>query len=436
MSAPRILHLSFNHNTGGAARSTYRLHRALRAAGHASHLLCAHRDHPDATVTSVWETVPPRHTVREAAAWMLEKEWVPAQRTGVSDALYSPGALGRDVAGHPRVREADVLNLHWINGLLDLDGVARIAALGKPVVWRLADLWPLTGGCHYPGACRMFETECTYCPLLQTHGVDLARRVFADKLALWPRSRFTLVCPSRWMAGHARRSALFGHARIEVIRTGIDTRTFRPSPRALARRTLGLPPDAFLLAFVAGNLAEHRKGFHLVPPAIAAARRTPAFAEACDAGRVCLALAGTNLPADRPDLAWQHFDHIAKDETLALLYAAADLVLLPVLEDNLPNTLLEPLACGTPVLAFDEGGAGEVLTEADAGWRVPSGSAEALGVELARLWASPQEVARAGRRARRFAETALAVERQAEAYAALYGDLLELTEPAETAALA
>jgi hypothetical protein len=130
------------------------------------------------------------------------------------------------------------------------------------VVWRLSDLWPFTGGCHYPGDCRRFEVECGCCPVLGSeHELDLSRDGFLARSRAYPGLDLTVVAPSRWIADKARRSSLFGARRIEHIATGVDLNVFAPHDRSAARASLGLPQDRTLILFGAfAATADRRKG--------------------------------------------------------------------------------------------------------------------------------------------------------------------------------
>lgn len=356
----RITHLSHNDRKGGGPLACYRLHRALLDFGTDSRMLVleSHRDDPTVTKADAGPLTTPIRLADRLPRRLY--------RQRMSDRAWSPGCFG--IGGldrHLLLQESDLLCLYWINGgFLSVAGIDRLLRLNKPVVWRLSDLWPFTGGCHHPGNCKAYEKTCGQCPQLGSQDRhDLSARQWHRKQR-WPKGGLTIVAPSRWLAGLAARSALFGRTRIEHITTGIDLGVFKPCVRDEARRGLGLPIDRQLILFGANNaIGNSRKGFsHLVEALkILAAREHIASVD--------LVLFGSDETPVLPlDLTLHDMGVIDDEAKKARLFGAVDLFVTPSLEENLPNTVIEAMATGTPAVAFDVGGTGELIEHGVTGY--------------------------------------------------------------------
>jgi glycosyltransferase involved in cell wall biosynthesis len=380
ISAPvpaiRVLHLAQSDGGGGANKAAFRLHRSLRDLGLASTFHPGRKIGDDPDVIPAWPPIA-GDFFSKLGAWLDSHslDFYPHRRGDV----FSPI---RFCYGRPRrqlVAAADIVCLHWIAG--SFLHPRDLAQLDKPLVWRLSDLWPFTGGCHFPAACRKFETRCGACPSLGSAADDdLAAHGFAARERYYDTLDLTVVAPSRWIAEEAKRSKLFRGRRIVHIATGIDVSTFRPMPRTEARRLLDLPVDVPMLLFGAmDSTTNDRKGF--VPLRRALAR----FARSSSAhGAVAVVFGGeTDAAKEVEGLPLIHVGKISSPERLARLYAAADVLVAPFIEDNLPNVVLEALACGTPVVAFSAGGIPDAVEHQRNGILVPVGDADALADGIA-----------------------------------------------------
>jgi glycosyltransferase involved in cell wall biosynthesis len=341
---------------GGAARAAYRLHRALLASGAQSVFLTQHKVTTDPTVFGVDE----RTAILRVWADQLTLRMLRVPRGVFRSPAWVGVNLPRRVSQHP----SDVVHLHWINaGFVRPESLARI---GRPLVWTLHDEWAFQGALHYSGDGPR-------------HWVD--RVVAARKRRAYARlESLTLVAPSRWMAEAARASELLGDRRIEVIPYCIDTSTYRPHDKREARRALGLPQDETLLLF-AGNVQDPRKGFDVL----------------VDAGRrlkgVRIVVAGPNPPSGVLGLG-----PIADESRLALAYCAADAVVCPSLSDNLPNVVMEAMACGRACVASRTGGLPELVEDGVTGALSTPGDGADLAAALSRVLADPERFGAAGAR--------------------------------------
>ncbi len=353
---------------------------------------------------------------------------------GFSDRLSLQNALPwpRGVLVHPFVRTADVINLHNIHGhVLPLPLIPALARR-HPVVWTLHDMWPLTGHCAYNFDCPRWETGCGACPDLRS-AIPLRRDTTAYHWALkrrtYRRVALTFVAPSRWLADVARRSPLLEGCAVRHIPYGLETHVFRPMDRGEARRLLGLPAGRRLALLAADSVAEPRKG---AAKAVEALRRLPEALR----GQTDLVSVGQNSAqlSPAPGMARHDLGVVADDRLLAAVYAACDLYVCPTLADNLPNTILESMACGTPVAAFETGGVADLVRPVETGLLAPAGDSAALAQAVRRLLEDDALRARMARRCRETVLAEYALEVQARRYAALYAELLEARQPGETAA--
>lgn len=350
-----VAHFTLTDAGGGAAGAVARLHRALLAHDVDSRLLVARKRTTDPATHAVVNGALAAQSFAWSRRLDLLPRWLGHPR---ADVYWSPGWHSlRDLTAWPSVTSADVLALYWLpRGFMGIRQVGRLLSLGKPVVWRLSDMWPFTGGCHYSRGCEAFTNGCGECPQLRSRRVnDLSRRLHNLKRKQWSGGDLTVVSPSRWMAETARRSPVFAGRDIRVIATGVDTSIFRPIDRSEARRACGLPADIPLVLFGAdAPLHDARKGGSSV---VSVMNRIPA------ALRSGLVLFGTSsrpegIPESVPVFP---MGTVSGESAMANLYSACDVFLAPSRQENLANTVLEAMACGTPVVAFALGGMAEAI---------------------------------------------------------------------------
>ncbi len=412
--------ISTTEGEGGAARAAQRLHRALRAAGVESSLLVGRKTSADPGVIAV-----PPTGIPGAPFWSLLQQYlIDTNRAGPWNTHFSIGLPGTELDRHPAVREADIIHLHWVSGFLSAADVARLLALGKPVVWTMHDERAFTGGCHYTFECDGFASGCEVCPQLHQDPQHLPAALLADARTLWPPDALTIVTPSRWMADKVRRSALFRSAHIETIPNGLETDLFRPLPKSGARAALGLAPDTLALLFGADFGVERRKGFRELIAALQLCLRDDAFRRLCEDRRVTLLCFGH--PGDELKslpMSVQALGYVRDDAALTRIYAASDLFLLPSLADNLPCTMLEALSCGTPVVAFATGGISEGVEDGVTGRLAPTGDVAQLARAILDLASDETTRGRMSLAARAVAQLRYSLEAVAAAHLRLYEEL-------------
>jgi glycosyltransferase involved in cell wall biosynthesis len=289
----RVVHFNTNEAAGGAAKAAFRLHQALRDRGLNSRMVVLNRDGSDPDVKRVGRSTAGMEAsllFRDAAHKAVQFLKKPKDSFDFDLTAFSAPTA----ALIQESESADVLQLHWVRGLLSTAQLRRMAhASGKPVVWTLMDLAPLTGGCHYPGECTGYEKTCGECPVLRSHSShDPSRRTWRRRQRHFADTPVTIVAPTTWVAEHVRRSSLLSAARCELIPLSIDTTLFRPGRQQLAREVLSLPPTAFILFCGAQQLRQERKGLAQLVGALHRLRAVLESKSPAMGGRILLLTAG------------------------------------------------------------------------------------------------------------------------------------------------
>jgi glycosyltransferase involved in cell wall biosynthesis len=402
---------------GGAARAALRLHQGLRAIGVESRLVVGLRQGTDPGVLG-----PAGAGARLALRGRRFLDSLPVRRHRARRAgVFTPAAVPDRLAARLRSLDADVVHLHWVaDALLRIESLAH---LGRPLVWTLHDSWAFTGGCHVPYDCTRYRAACGACPALgSARERDLSRAVWERKRRAWSGLPLTLVTPSRWLAGAARASALLGAVRCEVIPNGLDLERFRPMERSAARAQLGLPHGAPLALF--GGVASASDPNKGLPLLVEALGRLSASGGAPGLELVVFGAAPEDL-REIPGVRIRALGRVADERTLARLYAAADVFVAPSLQENLPNTILEAMACGTPGVAFDAGGTPDLIVHRETGYLARPYEPEDLAEGLAWVLGDPERGLELGARGRAKAEREFEISAVAGRYASLYRELLE-----------
>ncbi len=379
----KITLINTYQSSGGAAVACRRLAVALNKHQTPATLLVQEQSRPENFV------VPVAHTyVQKKAAFARfladRLSFYFYEKSKNVRFAFSPATVGIDISQHPAVAQADVLHLHWIHfGFLSLQSLKKLIALGKPIVWTLHDMWAMTGGCHYSGTCPHYLMHCHHCPFLKNPSAqDLSYRVFEKKKILFQNANIQFVACSQWLAGEAKKSALLQHFPITSVPNPIDTELYKPLDKIAIRQKLGLPADANLLLFGAMNTQDPRKGFAYLEKALHVLAQN-SIAEKGKTRLVIFGKADAEVLASLP-FKVHDYGSISGDAALVELYNACDAMVLPSLEDNLPNTVMEALACGTPVVAFNTGGLPELIDHTQNGYLADYQSVEELahGIEF------------------------------------------------------
>jgi glycosyltransferase involved in cell wall biosynthesis len=409
--SPRVVLVNHSDATGGAARAAYRLLTGLRQAGSEVAMVASESSTGDPSVAA-----PEGNLGRAWAALRAGLDRAPVRLLAPrAQALFSPAWLPDRLRRRLDAHDPDVIHLHWVTG--GMVRVESLARLGRPIVWTLHDMWPFTGGCHYDDGCGRFEQACGRCPVLGSSSrPDLSRWVMRRKRRTLRSVPFTLVTPSRWMADAARRSSLLGARPVHVIPNGLDLDVFRPHERALARSLFGLDPDRRYLLFAGAGAGEPRKGLDLL---LAALERL-VHSRGTERPEL-LVLGGGPLPA--LPLPARALGVLRDDLSMVLALAAADAVVIPSREDNLPNVAVEAQACGRPCVGFAVGGVPEIVRHLETGWLARPADADDLAAGIAWVLEDQERWHALGTRGRHLAEATFDLRLVAKRHTDLYTEL-------------
>jgi glycosyltransferase involved in cell wall biosynthesis len=351
----KVLILSAKDIGGGAARAAYRQHQGLLSAGIDSQMLVQNKQSVDNTVIASKSKVQRGISAIKPAIDLFPLALYSKRDRSIN--IFSSQWLPNNILSKIEQIDPDIINIHWICG-----GFVPIEALTKfkrPIVWTLHDMWGFTGGCHYSGECDRYQHSCGACPQLgSSRNWDLSRWNWQRKAKAWQSVNLTIVTPSNWLAKCAQNSSLFKNLPVKVIGNGINPQIYQPHPTQLARKILNLPQDKKIILFGALNGTEdRRKGFPLLLSALKNLQQLESPEQ------VELVIFGTSAPVNPVDFGYKaHYTGKFNDDiSLSLLYAAADVFVASSVQDNLPNTVLESIFCGTPCVAFNIGGMPDMI---------------------------------------------------------------------------
>lgn len=423
----------------GCSRAALRLNEGLNRIGCHSKFLVKHKTSRDPSVLDTWGTSTPLTENVFYCTHVLQRQHV--EQNMASDTYYAIPYPGYDVSGLDEVLRADLINLHWVTNFQSPVTLRRLFNLGKPVVWTFHDENAYTGGCHSTVGCKKYEAQCSECPQLDYDPCDLARQIFLDKAEAYEGAPLSIVCPSKWLADRTKGSALFAGRRVEVIPNGLDVELFSPMDKAEAKKRLGIPVDSVVLLFGADNAVQKIKGVtELVEALRGCLRETALRAPSIREKLVLLIFGSGNSLFNGLGLPLRSLGMVGSDKELRRAYSAGDVFLLPSLEDNLPNTMLESMACGTPLAAFATGGIPDVVVDGQNGALAPTGDTQGLGRCISSLILNEGLRKEFGQRGRRLIKEQYSLETTARRYEDLFSDLLssgkgKISANRETAAL-
>jgi glycosyltransferase involved in cell wall biosynthesis len=414
------LHLSTGDASGGAARAAFRVHTGLRSLGVDSSMLVLKRTTGDPAVHKLkFATDLVTRFKRSRRAKRIERDFAPYKTTLPPD--FEWFSDDRTECGYDLIRQlppCDLINLHWVSEFVDYELLFPRLPPKVPLVWRLADMGALTGGCHYDNGCGKFTARCGACPVLgSTKPNDLSRQVWRRRqkaLGSIPDSRLTLVATSGWIAAESRRSSLLSRFPVVIIPNSVETDVFVPAGKNASRDRFGIPRDKTVILFIADSVDNKRKGFdHLVKALTGITGRAD----------LLLVSIGNKKP-DVPGLPLIHLGRITDDPALAAAYAAADLFVIPSIQESFGQTVIESMACGTPVVGFDTGGIPDMVRPGITGSLAKVGDADDLRAKIVDLLDDPQRRAAMAIRCREIAVAEYAQPVQAAAYRRLYETIL------------
>jgi glycosyltransferase involved in cell wall biosynthesis len=412
----KILHISTYDASGGAARSAYRVHQGLCRLGFDSYMLVLHKSTQD---DRVWQYEPSRNLIarlyRRLRREIYARQYKPYAGSRRDD--FQPFSDDRtDCAVNVQafVFRPDVVNLYWIAGFPDYRYFFQHIPLNIPIVWRLSDMNPFTGGCHYAWDCDKWTGMCGACPELGSEREqDLSRSIWKRKRQAYDGRRIYIVSPSHWLAREVKRSTLLKNQPVTVIPNGLDASVFAPQDQVTARAFFGLPQNRPIILAGANYLQDERKGFRYLAGAL---QQLPDNKSAM----LIMLGEGTSAILDKLPVASKCMGYHQDDQVLARAYAAADFCVIPSVYENLPSMAVEAMACGIPVIGFQIGGLPEVVHHRETGLLARWKDTSDLAIQIQWLLVHPAERQRMGIAARSRVEREHTLEVQARRFAELY----------------
>ena len=220
-------------------------------------------------------------------------------------------------------------------------------------------MWPFTGGCHYSMDCTKYKEFCGKCPQLESNKPDISSLIHWSKRKSWDQIPLTVVAPSAWLAGEAKASTIFRDKSIKVIPHGTDLNLFKRSDQIQSKKILGLDLNKDYLLFAStGGTKDKRKGFAFLHSAL---NKISKLNLSKKIELLILGSCANNEEFDKLRLPFRHLGIFHDDVSLKVLYSACSLTVTPSLQEAFGMTASESMACGTPVVAFNQCGAKDVV---------------------------------------------------------------------------
>ena len=370
----RVLIVNTSERIGGAAIAASRLMNALKKNGIKAKMLVRDKQTDEVSVVVL------KKSWRKIWNFLWERLviWITNAFSKQNLFAVDIANTGTDITSLHAFEQADVIHLHWINqGMLSINNIHKILQSGKPIVWTMHDMWPITGICHHANTCEAFKTECHNCPLLcYPSRKDMSHRIFQKKLKCYSESNLTLVGCSEWIVRRAEQSALAKGLMITSIPNPINTALFQPHDKTEVRNQCNLPQDKKLLLFGSVKINNKQKGIdYLIEACYLLKKQYPEWSE-----NLGIVVFGQN--ADRYASLFPFpcyaMNYVSSEQELVQIYNSVDLYVTSSLMENLPNTIMEAMACGIPCVGFNIGGIPEMIDHQQNGYVAEYQSAEDL----------------------------------------------------------
>ena len=361
-----------SYDKGGAANSCKRLHLGLLLEGITSKILLKSKQNnwpnsfilkptPKILPTSVKIENKVKRILKELKLYHPKQvknkaqEFLNSRPAGLE--MFSFPSADYDITQNDLYKEADIINLHWVANFLDYKSFFEKNT--KPVVWTLHDMNPFSGGEHYEE--NFLGIDEVGLPIIRIHSKEEKRvakeNIEIKKQTLAKVNNLTIVTPSEWLAEEARKSEVFKGLQVICIPYGLDAEIYKPRDKNYSRELLGIPKDKKVILFVADSISNNRKGFVFLKRA---------FEQLADENIVLCAIGTKNTQIESFNNTLE-LGPIYDERLMSIAYSAADVFVIPSLMDNLPNTVLESLMCGTPVIGFPVGGIPDMIQDGENG---------------------------------------------------------------------
>ncbi len=344
-----------NSISGGAGKACRRLYESLKLSGiNVKILHLEGGSEADKNIVSMYSSIS-KLFLKQIIN--IPKNKLSQMYFGSLNTNYRLPISFHNLEKHPLIDWADIINLHWVPEFLDYKSF--FSNVSKPIVWTLHDMLPFSGGYHY-----ILD--------IQNKNKQIEDKISTIKLNAVKNSNLTIVAPSNWLVNISKNSTTFNSKKHHHIFNPIPSLIFKPTEKKIARRILNLPENGKILIFSADSLNSKRKGMKLL---------IDAFDFVNDNDLTLVSIGRGKFEKDLK-IPYIHLGLLKDDYTIALLYSAADLSVVPSREDNSPNTILESLACGCPVVAFNNGGMSELISSEDYGVIVSEYNPKSLAIGI------------------------------------------------------
>jgi len=363
----KVLHIIAGNLSGGAARGAYWLHQGLLAQGVDSKIYTTSRTSlNDDTVTTVF--VSNKNKVATIIFALIDKLSTIFYRKR-KRLIFSTGMVGQNFTNSVEYKEADIIHLHWINdGFVNMRHLSKI--INKPVIWTMRDMWPMTGGCHYAMGCEKFKTGCGRCPQLSSNStMDLSRLVLSYKKKYLSKT-IKLVGISDWLSEQAHESEVFKGFDIRTIHNCINTKTFFPVEKRVARELLGINTGKKIVLAGSTSATDFYKGFDKYIDSLKLLDNN--MYHLCFFGELDQELVKST------GLDFTSLGYLQDNISMRLAYSCADVYVAPSIMDAFGKTIVESMACGTPVVCFDATGPKDLVTHMKDGYKAVPFKPESL----------------------------------------------------------
>ena len=417
----KIAIVSTQATHGGAARASMRLHTGMLEKKIDSVYLVKYggKELPSTKQLKV-------DKLDDIIERVVQKFYINPNRSSLTDTYFSFNYTNVNSSNNRPILEADIINLHWIDKFIGDKSLKYMVENNKPIVWTLHDEKPYTGGCHYTAGCTNFQENCDNCPQMEETMFSVASKALESKIEILRNANLTIVTPSQWLAKEARKSSLFKNCRVECIPNSIELDIFKPYNKQDVKNELGMPSDSITIMFGAHDNKSKRKGFSYLLDAMKLCLNDNNFMSMCNDKKLNIVTVGipnsdiSALPIDVYD-----FGFIDDDIKMAKIYSATNLFILPSLEDNLPNTMLEAYACETMVIGFDTGGIPDVVKDNINGYVVEKADSKALSESILKAINNPDIMTKFGQVGRNLINEKFKLSDQTNSYLNLFNDILD-----------
>lgn len=421
----KVLHIN-TFDYGGAANACIRLHQEMLKQGIDSNILFLENKKRKVEKAFTYKYLLSfRERVKYASfnfvnnnkifkRFTISKENYLQNRPEAVSIFNSPFST-KNIERQPIYKQADIVNLHWVAQFIDYPTFFKKNT--KPLVWTLHDMNPFTAGCHSSFHCSKYIKGCEKCPQLSSSlKNNYAKRFFSIKNRAFENLNITVVSPSKWLMNESLKSRILGRQNHVNIFNGVDDDVFKIISKKDAKAHFDISSELPVILFVSDNIKDKLKGFHIL---IEALRKIKDL-------HFILAIVGhkqkiVGLPSN---IKIKKLGYLVSEKEMALAYNASDAYITPSLQDNLPNTLLESVLCGTPVIGFNIGGIPEIIENNLNGFLCFDTTSESLEKTLRKFLSKPLYFDR--HKIKNHALTKFSGNMQAKKYIELYCSLLKI----------